>query len=219
MARCAAEAVRRLLGCLLIWLGGAAFADTGCLRAIEGSPTDRAAAARLVFNFHEIPGYPYAVFAGFPLRSIRDGPRLVQPDDAVVSEQVERLDVPWNGVSATGYVLRPLFRIGDTWMLFDGTRFVAAPALGRDETGPYPRWTQWGERLFLLDRRGWWEVRRDLTLTPGDLPVTYRSPLDVELEVSAIFGAVFAGRRGQGLWVSRDGLTFAQVDTGNVPVR
>lgn len=149
----------------------------------------------------------------------RDGPRLVQPDDAVVGAQVERLNVPWNGVSATGYVLPPLFRIDDTWMFFDGARFVAAPALGRDETGLYPRWTQWGKRLFLLDQRGWWEVQRDLTLTPGALPLRYRVPLDVELEVSEIFGAVFAGRREQGLWVSRDGLEFAQVDTGDVPVR
>lgn len=149
----------------------------------------------------------------------RDGPRLVRPDDAVEGELAEKLAVPWNGVSSTGYVLPPLFHVDDTWMIFDGARFVAAPALGRDTTGPYPRWTQWGERLFLLDQRGWWEVQRDLTLVPGDLPVTYRTPRDVELQVSDTFGAILAARPEQGLWASRDGLSFAQIDAGEVPVR
>lgn len=148
----------------------------------------------------------------------RDGSRLVRPDDAVEGEQAEKLAVPWNGVSSTGYVLPPLFHVDDTWMFFDGARFVAAPALGREKGTPV-RWTQWGERLFLLDERGWWEVRRDLTLAPGELPLSYRSPVIAEMEVSDTFGAILAARPEKGLWVSRDGLSFAQIDAGDVPVR
>ncbi|WP_306130944.1 hypothetical protein [Roseovarius sp. MMSF_3350] len=156
----------------------------------------------------------------------RDGPHRVRADDATVGETAKSLAVPWNGVVPSGRGVPPLFGIGHpvfnvglTWMYFDGAQFIAAPELGLEKTGPHPRWIQWQERLFLLDLRGWWEVQRDLTLTPGALPISFEWMFEVEIEVSETFDAIFAGHSEQGLWVSRNGLDFARVETGDVPIR
>ncbi len=149
----------------------------------------------------------------------RDGPRLVQAEDAVSGGTADALAIPKDGVLARGYVNPPLFRVQDAWMLFDGTRFLAAPELGRDRTGPYPRWTQWGDRLFVLDRRGWWAVQHDTTLVPGELPVSYEAPYELSPAVSRALDVLVVAPKDQGLWISRDGLRFAAVDTGDVTIR
>lgn len=148
----------------------------------------------------------------------RDGPRPVRPKDALTDVPAEALAVPRNGLLAQGYVNPPLFRVQDAWLYFDGKNFLAAPEMGREKTGPYPLWTQWKDRVFVLDERGWWEVQRDLRLKPGVFPVSYQNPFDVNRDVSETFDAIFAASSGHGLWVSLDGLNFGRVDTAEVNV-
>lgn len=94
-------------------------------------------------------------------------------------------------------------------------RIEPAPALGYDAVGDHIFVSRFGGRVFLDSLAGFFELDRDMTVTPLDWPAPGRTGWRVT-EAPALGGALFQAR-GE-VWFSADGRRFEAVEnrTGGV---